>query len=619
MEDDLRVYLDHLIMRQSLRYKRPEEKTDYVPQQQPPTLRVSDLIGDHASSRIGFLRKPDFQRATWSWTPGDCVSLLDSIVNEQVIPSIIMWTSPESDLDYVLDGGHRISVVLAWLRDDWGDKVLPPYIDEEQEGIIRKAAAKVKQLVREKIGTIDDFRAAEEEFDRIVNEGQAPKQVLSPRTFERALFYRKIQKGNINFPILWVNGDYEKAAQSFLKINKTGRKLSDWETKLLENRDSSFARVVMSIANIDSARHYWPSDVPESLHKTELVSKRTEIVNGIDKLQGILFQPPYESPAKSRRLQQPLLIAPSVEMKPFYLAEMLTVMKGGKGQEAETEMLMKKDKGAPPEKIITDGWKLVEEALTTFEHLVGPSPKSLAIVPLLYFYNDGGRHVRSLLYGLVYWLFSGGNEGDVLARKRVFSAHRAAFEQILLADKENIIRRIGRNIGSGPEVTYPTARFYQGLLELLVRHSDSIRSEQFEKDYKGLVDKLKLPDRSAGVSQSIEGKSRIFTEKQKSTVVLRSLFNTATRCGICEGILDPRGGLQHDHTLKWSEGGQTIVENDRLTHPFCNNNRDIIEALRKGQQTLKLPAFSDPELFIGTKQLRLFDLDVFDPYTDADV
>jgi len=250
---------------------------------------------------------------------------------------------------------------------------------------------------------------------------------------------------------------------------------------------------------------------------------------------------------------------------------------------------------------------------------VGPSPKSLALVSLLYFYNDGGRHVRSLLYGLIYWLFSGGNEGDILTRKRVFTAHRAAFEQILLSDKENIIRRIGRNIGSGPEVTYPTARFYQGLLELLVRHNDNIRSEQFEKDYKELVDKLKIPDKSGGVSQTSEGKSRIFTEKQKSTVVLRSLLTTATRCGICEGILDPRGGLQHDHMLKWSEGGQTIVENDRLTHPFCNNNRDIIEALRKGQQTLKLPAFFDPDLFIGTKQLRLFDMDNFDPYTDIDV
>ncbi len=383
MEEGLRVSLDHLIIRQSLRYKRPDEKTDYVPQQQPPTLRVSDLIGDHTSSRVGFLRKPDFQRATWAWTPQDCVSLLDSIVNEQVIPSIIMWTSPESNLDYVLDGGHRISVVLAWLRDNWGDKELPPHIDEEQEREIRKAAAKVRQLIKEKIGNIDDYRESEEEFDRIVNEGKAPKLVLPPKIFDRAQFYRKLRRGNISFPILWVTGDYEKAAQSFLKINKTGRKLSDWETKLLENRDSSFARVVMSVANIDSARYYWPSDPPEGSNKTQLAGRITDIVDGINKLHTILFQPPYESPAKSRRLLQPLLIAPSVEMKPFYLAELLTIMEGGKGQEAETERLLKKDKAASPDTIIINGWRLVDETLNTFDHLVGPSPKSLALIPVM--------------------------------------------------------------------------------------------------------------------------------------------------------------------------------------------------------------------------------------------
>jgi hypothetical protein len=618
MEEELRVYLDHIIIRQSLRYKRPDEKTNYIPQQQNPILRVSDLVGDHTASRISFLRKPDFQRATWAWTPEDCVSLLDSIVNEQVIPSIIMWTSPESNLDYVLDGGHRISAVLAWLRDDWGDKNLPDYIEEEQARAIRKAATKVRQLVREKIGSINDYREAEEEFDRIVNEGKAPKLILPPKVFERAHFYRNLQRGNISFPILWVTGDYEKAEQSFLKINKTGRKLSDWETKLIENRNSSFARVVMSIANIDSSKYYWPANPPEGTNQNQLASKIANIVDGIEKLHSILFQPSFDSPAKSRRLEQPLLIAPSVEMKPFYLAELLTIIEGGKGQEAETEKLLKKDKSALPDTIIVNGWRLVDETLSTFDHLVGSSPKSLSLVPLLYFYSDSGRHVRSLLYGLIYWLFSGGNEGDILTRKKLFAAHRAAFEQILLTDKENVIRRIGRNIGSGPEVTYPTARFYQGLLELLVRYGDDIRSSSFDKDYKDLVAKLKIPDKSLNAAQLSEGKSRIFTEKQKSTIVLRSLFTTATRCGICEGILDPRGGLQHDHLMKWSEGGLTKVENDRLTHPFCNNNRDIIEALKKGQQSVKLPAFFDPDLSIGTKQLRLFDMDNFDPYAEDD-
>ncbi len=99
-KEDLKVYLDHLIKRENLRY---------------------DLFGEHTSSRATLLRKPDFQRTTWSWTAEDCVSLLESIVNEQVIPSIIMWSSPENGYDYVLDGGHRISVVLAWLNDNWGE------------------------------------------------------------------------------------------------------------------------------------------------------------------------------------------------------------------------------------------------------------------------------------------------------------------------------------------------------------------------------------------------------------------------------------------------------------------------------------------------------------------
>jgi tetratricopeptide (TPR) repeat protein len=594
MEEGLRVYLDHLILRQSLRYKRSEERADYVPQQQPPTLRISDLIGDHTSSRIGFLRKPDFQRATWAWTPEDCVSLLDSIINDQVIPSIIMWTSPESNLDYVLDGGHRISVVLAWLKDDWGDRELPSNLDEEQEQAIRKAAIKVRRLVEEKIGNINDYREAEEEFDRIVNEEQAPKLVLSPKAFERAQFYRKLRRGNIKFNILWVDGDYEKAEQSFLKINKTGRSLSDWETRLIENRNSSLARLVMSIANIDSAKYYWPTDPPEGSNKAQLAEKITGIIDGIGRIHKLLFQPAFESLAKGRRLQQPLLVAPGIEMKPFYLAELLTIIEGGKGQEAETKNLLKRDKEALPEEIINTGWRLTNETLSAFDHLVGPSPKSLALVPLLYFYSDGGRYVRGLLYGLMYWLLSGGNEDDILTRKKIFSAHRATFEQILLENKENVIRRIGRNIGSGPEVTYPTAKYYQGLMELLIRVNDDISSPAFEKDYKELLSKLKLPDRSAHSSQATENTSRIFSEKQKSTVVIRTLFATATRCEICGGVLDPRGGLQHDHVTKWADGGLSTIDNDRLTHPFCNNNRDVIESLKKGLQALNYQSLLIP-------------------------
>ena len=255
--DDLKVYLDHLIPRENLRYKRSKEIS--AASKESPELRMIDLQKGHLSSRTKSLRKPDFQRATSAWTPDDCVSLLDSVINEQVIPSLIMWSSPENGYDYVLDGGHRISVVLAWLNDDWGD-ALPPerFQDEEQEQKIKEAAKVVRELVKVKIGSISDYQEADEEFNRIVTEGKVvPKKALSALKFNRALFYQRLTKGAIAFHILWVPGDYEKAEQSFVKINKSGRDLSDWEITLIDSRHSSLARTVISIANINSVDHYW--------------------------------------------------------------------------------------------------------------------------------------------------------------------------------------------------------------------------------------------------------------------------------------------------------------------------------------------------------------------------
>src|SRR5690242_7753624 len=118
MPNELKVYLDHLISRESFRYVRPVEKINSTV---PSPARKLTLKNLQDRSRSKLLRKPDFQRATWAWSPEDCVLLLDSIVNDQVVPSIIMWSSPSNGLDYILDGGHRVSVALAWLSDDWGD------------------------------------------------------------------------------------------------------------------------------------------------------------------------------------------------------------------------------------------------------------------------------------------------------------------------------------------------------------------------------------------------------------------------------------------------------------------------------------------------------------------
>ncbi len=171
----------------------------YEQRNEVPFLRLSDLLDP---SRVGKLRKPDFQRATSAWEPEDCVSLLDTIVNEQVVPSIIMWWSPDNGLEYILDGGHRISVVVAWLRDDWGDQLpADEYRDEEEDLRRRGAAVTVRKQVGARIGHMTEFKEADAELSRIVEEGGSPADVMDPRTFKRGLFYGRLLKGLIHFNI----------------------------------------------------------------------------------------------------------------------------------------------------------------------------------------------------------------------------------------------------------------------------------------------------------------------------------------------------------------------------------------------------------------------------------
>ncbi|MCP4370632.1 MAG: DUF262 domain-containing protein [Deltaproteobacteria bacterium] len=560
------------------------------------------------SSRVKKLRKPDFQRATWAWTPEDCVLLLESVIKGLVIPSIIMWYSSENGYDYVLDGGHRISVIMAWLKNDWGDRLAPDqFEDEAQVAKIRKAASQVRALIETKIGNLDDYKAAADKFEQIVQAGEeVPKKVLDERTFERAQFYVRLSKGSVGFHVLWVNGDYKTAEQSFLKINWSGKQLTEWERTLIKNRDSSFARAVMSIANIDSVEHYWPVIIPENEGSSELKQDVEEIIQGVSSIHNLLFKPAYQTKAVTR-LRQPLMHIPERYKRPYQIAELLTIIEGGKGQTAETEKLLSKDRDSSSEDIIASGKKLIDEALDSLNHLLGSSQtqKSLSLVPALYFYTDIGRYVRSLLYGFIYWLLSG-NYSSILNRKRIFSAHRATFEQIIFNRQEDVVTGFGRKTGSGPEVTAQTAQYYQCVFELLVKHHSQIETDAFIEEYAEIISKL--TNRRITKPKTSDRKSRFFTSKQKSVKRLRTFIESAPKCGICGGIYDPASGLQDDHILERWKGGKTIDDNQRLVHPFCNNdaNRKIIESLKNGQESLKLPVF-EAETEMRKQQLTFFD------------
>jgi hypothetical protein len=72
--------------------------------------------------RLATYRKPDFQRETAAWKPEIVAAFIKSVVDGDVIPSVILWKSPNSGKVFVIDGAHRLSALIAWLRDDYGDR-----------------------------------------------------------------------------------------------------------------------------------------------------------------------------------------------------------------------------------------------------------------------------------------------------------------------------------------------------------------------------------------------------------------------------------------------------------------------------------------------------------------
>jgi len=600
----LTVYLDHLIKRDNLFYKRPTTAVT-EPTRRDGFLSIKQLYGENREDYL--LRKPDFQRATWSWTPEDCVDLLYAVLNEQVVPSVIMWLS-EDGTKFILDGGHRISVLLAWIKDNWGD-TLPAghFKDDSLERASKDAALRVRELLRLKdIGTFEEYFRAEKRYKELDEQGRNPIVEMESVSYEYAKKARRWSSVDTGFPVLWVKGDYKTAEQSFLKINKTGRQLSKWETKLVENRTSSMARAVMSIAEVQQADRFWPLNDEEVRDSKELSEKAQSIIRIVNELNDLLFSPMYETPIKNP--VQPLVATPFTkpETKPAYVAEILTITEGLKGRPAETERLIQKDRDAPPSVLIASGLTLLKHAKDDILSVYGNNPRSLLLMPLVYFYNDQGRYVRSLLYGMLYWLNYGSQNKDVFNRKILFSSHRRAFEQVVIERKEEIIGRITRRIGSGSEVTYQTARYFHGLLKLLINHSDQAASDEFKLSHKDLIENLGKPNGQVS-PQKQDSASRIFTPAQKTTVNVKDYLTMFPKCEICEGRYYPGLPTQADHKKEYRKGGKTIVDNARNTHPFCNNNREKIEQVRGGALTLNLPAFNDAEILVQQLSLNFFD------------
>lgn len=155
------VNLDAMIKRSDFAIQAPENRPlDHIAGLALRDLAKGGFIGPN-------LRKPDFQRETNHWSPEQIISLLKCFLNGDLIPSVILWNSTSTSYLFVIDGCHRLSVLRAWLEDDYGDGPISKsfFGDIPQQQL--KTAKKTRELVSKEIGTWQRFQSKIENSENI--------------------------------------------------------------------------------------------------------------------------------------------------------------------------------------------------------------------------------------------------------------------------------------------------------------------------------------------------------------------------------------------------------------------------------------------------------------------
>lgn len=149
------VNIDALIARED--FEAADETTNTA--SKISTLSVNDLK-EGSGLFLASVRKPDFQRETADWDIDKIVRFIKSFVDGEFIPAVILWRS-QAGLIFVIDGSHRLSSLIAWVNDDYGDgqfslEAFDGEIPDEQRQIARKA----RETINSQIGPYSDYYKA---------------------------------------------------------------------------------------------------------------------------------------------------------------------------------------------------------------------------------------------------------------------------------------------------------------------------------------------------------------------------------------------------------------------------------------------------------------------------
>ncbi len=466
------------------------------------------------------LRKPDFQRETTNWTPRRVLDLIETFLSGDLVPAVILWQS--GGHVFVIDGAHRLSALMGWVADDYGDGTASQaffgtQIPDEQLEVAEEA----RDLIAKTVGTYQQHKDAAQK---------------SGRGIDKAMRDRARTMGVLALPVQWVTStSSEKAEAAFFKINQSMTEIDPAELVLLKSRRSANAVASRAIARGGAGHQYW-SGFREAGKIKEIGSL----------IHSALYEPQLEQPI--RTLDLPVAgVAYSGQTLPLAF-DLVNLANDQRPPDRESDPF-------PADSVGTETLAFLKKTQALVARITGTTPASLGLQPALYCYTMTGNFSPAAFLGVCAFL-KGLDEAGKLTE---FSHVRGAFEDFVLARKKSFTD-LTHKYGSGFRTANAIKSNYDRLLTLLSEGNSSDK----------IATAMKVP-RDSEVDTAKNGKEgKSFSRGTKSAAHLRDSFKAALRCPICGGFLH-KNSVHTDHKDRKRSGGSATTDNAQSAHPYCNS------------------------------------------------
>ncbi|GGL92785.1 GmrSD restriction endonuclease domain-containing protein [Micromonospora yangpuensis] len=530
------VNLDALIPREDFELAGNEPLTQ--PSILSTSLKVTDLVAESLIYNV--LRKPDFQRETASWPPDKVAELVRSFLEGDLIPSVIMWRSPISGSIFVIDGAHRLSALVAWAHDDYGDRQTSSeffnnVIPVEQ----RKAAEATRSLIAETVGSYRDLSVALRNPEAVHKEHLRLARNLSA-------FAVSLQ---------WVMGEAEKAESSFFRINQQATPIDQAELEMIKARRKPNAVAARAFIRAGTGHKYWSSFGAQTRSEIEKIAKE---------VYDLIFKPSLDTSIRSADL--PVAgrgySSDSVKMV-FELVNFVNGISPETWRRGKVSTTKPGSEAAGRAELADDHdgentLRFMRAVRKAASRIAGNDPASLGLHPAVYFYSATGRFQPAAFLSAISFVT------NLVNRRHLnqFMAIRADFEEFLVTHKY-FLNHIVRRHGSLTRSVSPITVMLETTFESLTQGEDTPQIVNILKNQPDLRTALREVDGVGG------GRGKSFSTETKNVIILKEIIDTAPKCRICGARL-PLSAASFDHIVRRADGGSGTRENAQLTHPYCN-------------------------------------------------